>query len=86
MRTLLNMTWNEARDRFYNGTISQREWERFCFAHEWSAARFSSHAQARYHARHGGNALYRRIDRVRGALGLAPYNYKPETSRAEGER
>jgi hypothetical protein len=55
----------------YEGRISQREYDRFYGAWLWGAVRFASDEHDRFYARHGAQAYYHRINRMRRALGAS---------------
>lgn len=64
---LRHCSQDEAVRWLYEGRVSQKDYEHFCFFATWAAPRFSGaegFAQERYYRRFGFDALNRRIQRV----------------------
>lgn len=72
MEHLATLTYDQAEHAYCVGTLSARDFNRFCRAWRWSAFRYTDGPQARYQHRHGYAALMQRINRVRRALRLEP--------------
>jgi hypothetical protein len=64
---------NQVTRFYYEGRISDREYNRFCGAWLWGAAHLASMEHDRFYALHGKDAYYRRINRMRRALGAPEY-------------
>jgi hypothetical protein len=62
---------NQVTRFYYEGRISDREYNRFCGAWLWGAVRFASDEHDRFYAQHGAQAYYHRINRMRRALGAS---------------
>jgi hypothetical protein len=72
--TNLSYEWAERRYRW--GGMSGLHWRIYCLFWTWGAPRFGGPAagvQERYAARHGMDALVRRINQFREAMDLPPY-------------
>jgi hypothetical protein len=71
---------NDVENSYRWGSIPQNVFEAFCRVWDWSAPRFGGSVGLRHEAfwnQYGKDRYYSRINKVRRAFGLEPYNTKP---------
>ena len=72
-----NYSFNQVDQQFAQGQISQTHYEAYCRVWEWCAPRFGGSAgfkQESYWKRHGKEAYFAKINRVRKAFGFELYS------------
>lgn len=72
---IANYSFNQVEQQFHQGRISQTHYEAYCRVWEWISPRFGGQPGFRQEAfwkRHGKEAFYNKINRVRIAFGYLP--------------